>query len=392
MIFSVEALQANKGDALVVHYGPATQPRFMVVDGGPSGVFRERLRKRLEALRERWYGDEPLPIELLLVSHMDDDHIRGVLDLVAALVQYAEDHRPPPFRIKKVWHDTIQEVAGDSLRQTLESITSSVNGLRADAARGLREMTQRFSQASTASFRQSEKLAELLRRLSVPLNPGVSGPITRENSRGLQTDFGEGLSINVLAPSTKRIDELFEDWKKWLAKRGRTARELKGMITAYTDRAAPNLSSIVVLAELDARRALLTGDARGDDIIEGLRRSTALGRGPFHVDLLKLPHHGSDKNVEKGFFERVKADHYLISGNGEENNPEIATLAMLTDARGSDEYTMHFTNREGTNELGPKLKQFFGKREKGKGRRYSVRYREDAAPSLIVDLMDRVTY
>jgi hypothetical protein len=392
MIFSVEALQANEGDSLLVHYGATAKPRFMVVDGGPSGVFRERLRKRLEALRARWYGDEPLPIELLLVSHMDDDHIRGVLDLFAALVQFADDHRPPPFRVKEVWHDTIQQVAGDPLRQLSESINAKVNALRADAARGLQEMAQRYSQAAAASFGQSEKLVDLLRRLSVPLNTGVSGPITRENSGTLETDFGEGLSLKVLAPSKKRIEGLIDEWNTWLARSGRTAAELKSMIAAYTDRAAPNLSSIVVLAELDAHRALLTGDARGDDILEGLTSSGLLTGEPLQLDLLKLPHHGSDKNVAPEFFDRVRARHYLISGDGEENNPEVATLAMLTDARGDDEYTMHFTNREGKNDLGPKLRQFFGEREQGKGRRYSVRYREDAAPSLVIDLMDQVTY
>lgn len=392
MIFSVEALQADKGDALLLHYGPAAGPRFMIVDGGPGGVFRERLKKRLEALRARWCGEAPLPIELLLVSHMDDDHIRGVLDLFAALVQYAEDRRPPPFRVKQVWHDTLQQVGGEPLRQVSEAVAAAMRGLRADAASGLQETTRRLFGSFAASFRQSEKLAGLLRRLSVPLNTGVPGPITRENSGRLDADFGEGLFLNVLAPSQKRVDALFDEWRKRLAKSARSGPALQSLIAAYADRSPANLASIVVLAQLDARRALLTGDARGDDIIEGLAGKGLLGDAPIHVDLLKLPHHGSDKNVEPEFFERVRADHYLICGNGEENNPEIATLEMLTEARKNEEYTMHFTNREGKNDLGPKLRRFFDIGEKGKGRRYTVRYREESSPSLVIDLMDKVAY
>ena len=43
---------------------------------------------------------------------------------------------------------------------------------------------------------------------------------------------------------------------------------------------------------------LLTGDARGDDVLAGLREAGLLRRSPLHVDVLKLPHHGSDRNVE----------------------------------------------------------------------------------------------
>ena len=48
--------------------------------------------------------------------------------------------------------------------------------------------------------------------------------------------------------------------------------------------------------------------------------------------------------MEPIFFERVPADHYVFSGDGEHGNPERATLQMLLDARGADaNYTIHLT-------------------------------------------------
>lgn len=44
--------------------------------------------------------------------------------------------------------------------------------------------------------------------------------------------------------------------------------------TSYVDQSVENLSSIVVVAESGTKtrkRMLLTGDARGDDILEGLK-------------------------------------------------------------------------------------------------------------------------
>jgi hypothetical protein len=65
--------------------------------------------------------------------------------------------------------------------------------------------------------------------------------------------------------------------------------------------------------------------------------------GSFHVDVLKVQHHGSDRNVTPEFFTRVTADHYVFSGNGQHGNPERNTLQMLADARGDDEYAVYLT-------------------------------------------------
>jgi hypothetical protein len=100
----------------------------------------------------------------------------------------------------------------------------------------------------------------------------------------------------------------------------------------------------VLLGEVDGRRMLLTGDARGDKILRGLELVGAMpAGGSMHVDLLKVPHHGSAYNVELDFFKRITADHYVFSGNGEHGNPERETLEMLLDARGNEPSTIHFT-------------------------------------------------
>jgi hypothetical protein len=61
------------------------------------------------------------------------------------------------------------------------------------------------------------------------------------------------------------------------------------------------------------------------------------------VEVLKVPHHGSANNLESDFFERITADHYVFSGNGEHGNPEREALQMLLDARGEGDYQVHLT-------------------------------------------------
>jgi hypothetical protein len=140
----------------------------------------------------------------------------------------------------------------------------------------------------------------------------------------------------------KKLHEKHQDWLKDLAAKGKSAEEV---LSAYVDKSVPNLSSIVVLAEADGKRMLLTGDARGDKILKGLELVGLLEEGgQMHVDVLKVPHHGSSNNLDDDFFERITADHYVFSGDGEHGNPERESFEMLLNARGTDDdYTIHLT-------------------------------------------------
>jgi glyoxylase-like metal-dependent hydrolase (beta-lactamase superfamily II) len=87
MILSLEVLQANEGDCLILHYGTAENPQIIVIDGGPSGIYNKYLKPRLLEIKDSLTVDEPLPISMVMVSHADDDHINGIVMLTNELVQ-----------------------------------------------------------------------------------------------------------------------------------------------------------------------------------------------------------------------------------------------------------------------------------------------------------------
>ncbi|HEY7675841.1 MAG TPA: hypothetical protein VIG69_02125, partial [Candidatus Methylomirabilis sp.] len=113
MIFTLEAIQADQGDCLILHYGSAKKPRFLLIDGGPAGVFKAALQPRLNALKDRWSPGDALPLQMVMVSHVDDDHIRGVLDLTAMLTDRLDDMRPLPFTIRTLWHNSFDDILGN---------------------------------------------------------------------------------------------------------------------------------------------------------------------------------------------------------------------------------------------------------------------------------------
>ena len=62
--------------------------------------------------------------------------------------------------------------------------------------------------------------------------------------------------------------------------------------------------------------------------------------------MLKLPHHGSDRNVTKTFFRKVTADHYLACANGKDGNPDFSTLSWIVQVAKElgRRVTIHATN------------------------------------------------
>ena len=83
MFFSLDVLRARKGDCLMLHFGSEDDPHLILIDGGPSDVYKPFLKPRLRKIHETRDLDEqePLPVDVVMVSHVDDDHIKGILDL-----------------------------------------------------------------------------------------------------------------------------------------------------------------------------------------------------------------------------------------------------------------------------------------------------------------------
>ena len=111
-IFSLEVLRAKKGDCLLLHYGTSDEPALALIDGGPGGVYKPILKPRLEALRdERGLTEaQSLPVDLCMLSHIDDDHVVGLVGLTKELVDADEDNKPKLVQILDLWHNSFDDI------------------------------------------------------------------------------------------------------------------------------------------------------------------------------------------------------------------------------------------------------------------------------------------
>jgi hypothetical protein len=369
MILTLEPLRAQEGDCLLLHWGTKAAPKLAVIDGGPGRVYENFLQPRLEQIRMNRKVDR-LTIDLVMVSHVDNDHIVGIKKFFRDLKSEVDKNvldQERPFKVERLWHNTFNDILGDGIdgyyKTLTASFTASVGGQPnpevvdkvEEAFKNKGEDDEEARQRAydigliLAGHGESRELrdnhqflykANEIAALNHPFkNKGKATLITAEMTP--EPANVAGLKFTVTGPFEAQIVALQAAFDKYIKKEGLTA---EAVLAAYADKSVPNLSSIVCLVALEGKRILLTGDARGDFVIEGLKRAKILKDKSLKIDVLKVPHHGSEHNLERGFFETIVADTYVFSADGKYGNPDRESLDWLIQARGKDaEYNIVLT-------------------------------------------------
>lgn len=336
MIFSLEALKAGRGDCLLIHFGDPEDPSLALVDGGPAGTYRNSLRPRLRTIgEERGH----VRARLAMVSHIDADHVMGLLDLLNDL----RDNRAAgeiPLGIDTLWLNTWDELIADELDTLVMSVSREVGLESLDASLATdvpsAGLTSRTG-AVIGSVPTARRLRENVELLGIPLNQPFAS-LVWASPDGDWIQLGDGLEIRVVAPTLEWIEDHRRAWQRTLETQREDVEAGWAGVASFADASVAEVASLVTLLRLGGKQMLLTGDARGDHILQGLAAAGLLDPdGRLHVDLLKIPDQGSDRNVSPEFFQRIRADHYLISADGSHSNPELATFEMLLESRREDD-------------------------------------------------------
>ncbi|MGR9500093.1 hypothetical protein ACU8OJ_25355 (plasmid) [Rhizobium leguminosarum] len=343
-----EALNALYGDCLLLRYTDSQgEGRLWLIDGGPRSatvngsklsVWKDVMLPRLKAIG----GLPPITIDLGMVSHIDDDHINGIERLATELVA-ARPH-PGDVVFRRFWFNSFGSLVGSlpteegaspaELSSVMTNLSLNV-GAEHDAAAILQSLGQGIS------------LAGSLETLGLSGNEPFAGLIAAR--KGQPAFIIDDASVTIVGPLQSRLVSLQKTWRKALAKvtkKARTAALQKLFASdGQLDSSIPNLSSIVMLVEIAGKSLLLTGDARGDDIVSAWK-DLELPESKRTVDLLKIPHHGSFANNPEGFVRFFNATHYVFSADGKHENPDPPVLEGLISFHGGRPVILHFTNAD----------------------------------------------
>lgn len=322
-MFDLEMLPARRGDCLWIEYGDPQSPHRVLIDGGLISTWREQLLPRIEALPV-----EQRRFDLLVITHIDLDHIAGILALL----------REPPDGLvfDDVWfngwaHLEDQGVLGPRQGEAV-SWWLEHRGWRWNAA---------FDGAAVALADGDEPVARTL-----------TG----------------GMRVTLLAPTRGRLGRLRAVWQRKIEEAGlepgAAGAEIEGVahpedvpgdigILGDTlniaqlanapfmeDRSEANGSSIAFLAEYDGRSALCAGDAFAGDVRSAVRRLLPSRNEPrLEVGALKLSHHGGRKNTSRELIESLACRQYLFSTDGSvykhPDNESVARVIVHGRAAGT---------------------------------------------------------
>lgn len=288
----IEILPAGHGDCLWLEYGDPHSPRRILIDGGAKGTYKRSLAPRLRRL-----GGTPPRFDLLVVTHIDADHITGALDLL--------EDPAAGFQAEDIWFNGYRHLP-DEAPDTLGPV-------------------------------QGERLTDLLVKPGRRWNQAFGGQavVVPPGPALPRIELAGGLILTLLSPTPTGLAKLKPDWEKEVRKAGldpnraaeeqaaaegidllgAAAPEVEALVreSFAEDESTPNGSSIALLAEYQGRRLLLAGDAHPGVLTAAIGR---LSGGKLKLDLCKLPHHGSKANLSRELLEVLDCPVYVFSTNG----------------------------------------------------------------------------
>lgn len=290
MPISISLLPASYGDCIFV----SSDGYNILIDGGIAQTYQD--------LHDRRNPDKPLKqfieglkskgqhIDLLIVTHVDEDHIGGIKEWFG--YDYPDDNF-----VREIWMNDDVELENISILQNSPA-----------QAGGLLEMWRKKGREYSNDIVQGKEYDRGPFHIKVlaPLLNYRNG-IAEKISYTLQHS-GADNGTDALA-----IKELIA--KKWKSK-GITHE---------------NRSSIALeLSTADGCKALLLGDAHIKDIMDGLKHFYPNLSTPLQYDSIKLSHHGSMNNFNPKFLEMVEAKEYLVSTNGDNfGHPDKEVIAQI---------------------------------------------------------------
>ena len=322
----LEMLPARHGDAILLSWGNPGDRHYMLVDGGPAPAYAD-IAARLSGL-----GGSGL--DLLVLTHVDGDHIEGTILLV--------NDADLKLQIGEVW------------------------------CNGSHHLVRELGPV------QGEILGALIGERGIPWNASFGGAaiLASQSEPFPVIDLAGNLRITVLAPDSSALRRLRDAWltackeaglgfdspesallalrsKPKLSPRssflGRDVPEIRQLAQSRTgsDKSVANASSLVLLVEYGSSRVLLAGDSTPGALTAPIRKLLADREVPsLPLTAFKLPHHGSSQNINAELARLLPSEHYLFSTNGSyfkhPDNEAVATI--LEYGRTGSELIFNYDN------------------------------------------------
>lgn len=344
----VHFLPAKAGDCILLELD---HPSCILIDCGFKSTYEQALKPLLMRLNIEGYR-----VSLMIVSHMDRDHIEGAISF---LEENGTAEAPKIIPIENIWvngffNTLFCQPVFDGRRS--DCLSQEELGKR---DRGLKELQMQIRDDGPISADQCRAFEELCARGGYRVNWSFDDRIVKCTAKNREEiliieDLIAGCQISVLGPGEKQLNRLAkkldQNMVEWFGRDYKVVQDppfaqlfellmklyeepvaaepiaatkvdLKSWLNTST--LAPmnevNRASIVVEINYQGNRMLFVGDGESKDWVEMLAPT---------YQLIKLSHHGTTK-PNLALLEKSHGERVLISTNGGrfESHPEDELLA-----------------------------------------------------------------
>jgi len=360
----IEMFPAENGDAFIIRFD---NKKNICIDMGYINTYKNHIKDRLEEIKK-----ENQCIDLLVITHIDEDHIEGAIEF---LKDNGNADKPKIIAIKEIWHNSYRHLQFD---------TDKVDNISRFEKRQLKEIKLRDSsisrketnESNPVSARQGSTLAGYLYGLKYVESKWNSSfnseAVSIDNKNENKLD---DIKIYILSPNTMKLNGLSKLWIKELRKIDSgfsisneeifddayelymkklkpimdvdeskdisyRLKDFKDLIQeeikqSEKDTSKSNGTSISFILEYKDKKLLFLGDAHEDIIVDNLEKYKNKGIS-LDFDAVKISHHGSKKN-NFSWIDKIKSKKYLISTNGKShghpNEEVIAKILQCNDEK-----------------------------------------------------------
>jgi beta-lactamase superfamily II metal-dependent hydrolase len=302
---TIKFLPAFNGDCILVSFEYEGKKKNILIDGGVPRTYQRHLKPELERIIENSES-----IDLLIITHIDDDHIGGIKELYQD-VEFKKDF------IKEIWFNS-----GDLLSDYFNSERDKI-----------REVEIIKTDQTNMSVAQGNTLEKALK---VEKGNWIQKLIRVTKNK---INFMD-LSITVLSPNEESLKKLHTHWETEMDKKIKMSEEHDDFNITISelikrkfneDRAIPNGSSIALLIESDNKSALLLGDAHPSVISDSLEELKLASEGKkIKLDLVKISHHASKGNTSPKLLSLIECNKFVVSTDGSKHGlPDKEAIARI---------------------------------------------------------------
>jgi len=311
----IKLLKAGNGDSLFLSFNDGGINRNILIDGGVEQTYYSdatnangELYSEIDSIRKRNES-----IDLLILTHIDNDHICGLL-------KWFELDNKAHELVKNVWFNSGKLIAAYFNEPENED---------------LRVGLKIFSDSQTGVHEAIEYEDYLIKKEIWNQKLIIEGQKLEEC----------GVKIQILSPNEAQLKRLIKEYKEKTGDPAYTAgkekdwdknikdfieEENKPEFRFVQDNKPKNGSSISFILTLNSKHFLFLADSHPKGIVKQLKSLGFSMDKPLKVEVMKVSHHGSKANTNKELLEIVKTENYIISTDSSgHNHPNKRTLARI---------------------------------------------------------------